>query len=72
MKKIAAVAAATLVVLALTGCQSPQEECEELGGTYVKTGTSIIPMTTYIKSGDVMIPVTNYVPYDTYACQGVE
>lgn len=72
MKKIATMAAATLVLLALAGCQSPQQACNELGGTYVKTGSSILPMTTYVQSGSTMIPITNYVPYDTYECQGVK
>lgn len=71
MKKIMTAAVVALLAVGLTGCKSDQEYCEEQGGTYVKTGSSIIPITSYIRSGDMMIPITNYVPYDTYECQGV-
>jgi hypothetical protein len=33
---------ALALVLALAGCTSPRESCEEQGGTYVRVGTTTI------------------------------
>lgn len=71
MKKIMTTAVLALVALGLTGCQSEREVCEEAGGTYVKTGSTMVPVTTYIPSGSTNIPITNYYPVNTYSCEGL-
>lgn len=45
MRAVRALVALALV-LALAGCTTPQERCEELGGSYVRTGshTVLIPI----------------------------
>ena len=70
-KRLIATAATILVLVGLTACTDPREECEAAGGAYVETGTTMVPMVTYIQSGSTLIPITNYSPVTDYACQGV-
>lgn len=70
-KRLIAISATILVFAGLTACTDPREECEAAGGSYVSTGTTMVPMVTYIWSGSTSIPVTNYYPVTDYSCRGV-
>lgn len=67
MKKLL-MAAVVVAVVGLTGCSDPREECEESGGTYLQTGTQVVPITTMVVTGTTSIPITNYYPVAQYEC----
>lgn len=67
MKKILVVAVA-VAALGLVGCTDSQAECEETGGTYLQTGTQVVPITTMVVTGTTSIPITNYYPVAQYEC----
>ena len=68
MKKILVAVAVAASALVLVGCTDYKAECEATGGTYLQTGTTVVPMTTMVSSGTTMIPVTSYYPVAQYEC----